>query len=349
MKRIATGLWTAAVGLILFQAALAQAANPHVVGWVNTFVPGGGQFLLGDYTLGATQLVLEGTTFGYGYALSPRQPITLDGVPESLEVETGSSFITSSSKKICVQWQIIGGKLTCTKTQTLKTSSTSTVYSDLPIENRNAAYADILQEFGLKYHMVNVFNAYREAAGTSELGQGIDTRSTKDLFLDPFRIYNVVNPWVGIPLVLLAGFTIRDYFQIVHSGVTQLQPMNGISNQLLAFNYEIWQPFGSGAPEEMFYRGFVQNEAYTLVSSPWFSIPVSTLAFTFSHEAAGRPTAAIAGAYLGYLAHRNHGNLAPGISLHFWTVVMLGIETIALTSRAQGYVPLRYVTFGIDF
>lgn len=341
-------LWACA-GLAFLAHSAAYAANYHLVGWFNTFVPGGGQLLLGRPTLAATQFALETATFGYGYSLSARTPLTIDGVPEDLQVVTGSSFITSSSKKVCVQWQVVNGHLTCVKTQTQTTSSSHTIFNTLPLDNRNAGYADILQEFGIKYHMVNVYNAYRDAAGSAHVGQGIDTRSTGDLFLDPFRPSNVFNPWVGIPLVLLAGYTIRDYGQQVHSGVQQLQPMNGISNELLAFNYEAWQPAGSGAPEEMFYRGFLQNEMYCLVPSPMFSIPMSTLAFTFSHSAPGRPTAAIAGAYLGYLAHRYHGNLGPGIALHFWTVVMLGIETIALTDVAQGYVPLKYVSFGFNF
>ncbi len=337
------------MGCLLSSVSQASTANYHLVGWFNTFIPGGGQFLLGRPVLGATQLVLEGTTFGYGYSLSKREPLTIDGVPEDLEVVTGSSFISSSTKIVCTQYKSVGGKLVCVKSQLETTQTTNNVLSNLPIDNRNAGYADILQEFGLKYHMVNVFNAYREAAHDPRIGQGIDMRPTGQMFLDPFRWSNLTNPWIGIPLLVLALYTIRDYGQTVHSGVTQLQPMNGYSNKLLAFNYEVWQPFGSGAPEEMFYRGFFQNEMYSVVPSPFFSIPMSTAAFAFSHASAGRPTAAVAGAYLGYLAHKYHGNLGPGITLHFWTVVMLGIETIALTDVAQGYVPLRYASIGFDF
>jgi len=325
-------------------SAEAFAVSYHVVGWFNTVVPGGGQYLLGHPLLGATQTALEGGTFGAGYAMSRLAPMTLDGVPEDLQVETGSTIFGRSRKQVCT---IVNGKKTC---ETKTVTSSSVDLDTHKVDNTKAGTADLLQEFGIKYHLVNVYNAYREAAGSTEIGQGIDSSSTKDLFLSPFRKKNLTNPWVFIPLTLLAGFTYRDYVMTARGGgITPLQPMTGFSNQLLAFNYQIAQPFGSGAPEEMFYRGFLQNEMYELVPSPFFSITMSTLAFAFSHSAPGRPTAAVAGAYLGYLAHRNHGELGPGITVHFWTVVFLGIETIAITSRAQGYMPLRYVTFDIIF
>lgn len=329
--------------------ARAEGPNYHLVGWLNTFVPGSGA-LLNDHPLEAgIQATAEVSTFLYGYNLSHRTPLTIDGVPEDLEVSRSNIFTSKTTTTICVQYKVVSGKLKCIKTGTSTTITNSLVQDTNPLDDRVAGYADILQEFGLKYHMVNVFNAYREAAGSAEIGQGIDQSSTNDLFLAPFRTENILNPWVYAPFLGMVGVIIEDYVSTVRSGVNSLQPMNGISNQLLAFNYEIWQPIGSGAPEEMFYRGFLQNEAYTLVPSPYFSIPLSTLAFSFSHAPAGRPTAAVAGAYLGFLANKNHGTLGPGITLHFWTVVLLGIETIALTARGQGYAPLRYIAFDLHF
>jgi hypothetical protein len=277
--------------------------------------------------------------------------MTLDGVPEDLQVETGSNLISSSKQQVCTQTEVVNGKVKCVPGHTVTSTSTSSTFvpSSTPLDNTSAGVADLLQEFGIKYHFVNVYNAYREAAGSTKVGEGIDSASTEEMFLSPFRMKNLLNPWVLAPLVLLAGYTFRDYLMISRGGISPLQPMTGLSNELLSFNYEIWQPFGSGAPEEMFYRGFLQNEMYELVPSPYFAIPMSTLAFAFSHSAPGRPTAGVAGAYLGFLAYHNHGKLGPGITLHFWTVVLLGIETIAITDRAQGFTPLRYVTFDIHF
>ncbi|MBC7396674.1 MAG: hypothetical protein H7333_04450, partial [Bdellovibrionales bacterium] len=66
-------------------------------------------------------------------------------------------------------------------------------------------------------------------------------------------------------------------------------------------------------------------------------IAMSSAAFSFSHSTEGRMGAAITGAYLGLLAHKNKGRLEQGISLHFWAVFILGIESAVLTFRAQNY------------
>src|SRR4051812_31646962 len=58
--------------------------SPHLIGWSNTFVPGAGQALLGNPGTAVVQFGLETTTFGYGYYLSKRSPLTLDGVPIDL-------------------------------------------------------------------------------------------------------------------------------------------------------------------------------------------------------------------------------------------------------------------------
>jgi hypothetical protein len=209
--------------------------------------------------------------------------------------------------------------------------------------------ADVLQEFGIKYHMVNTFDAYREAAiaeaahggpQLSQIGQGIDSRPTLDLFLDPFQPENLADPWVWIPLALVGGAVAVEYYTVQQGNTPNQQRLTPTSNFLYAFNYGIWQPIGSGAPEEMFYRGFLQNELHSLVPSPFFSIPLSTLAFSFSHApGSGRITSAVVGAYLGYLAYRFQGHLGRGITLHFWGDFLLGLESILLNNDAQRTTP----------
>jgi hypothetical protein len=66
---------------------------------------------------------------------------------------------------------------------------------------------------------------------------------------------------------------------------------------------------------------------------------MSTLAFSLAHSPEGRIGAAVSGAYLGYLAHRYGGRLGPGTAVHFWSVLLLDIETVLLTWHAQRRVP----------
>ena len=278
------------------------APNYHLVGWLNSVVPGGGQLLLGDYRLAGIQFGLEGVTFGYGYSLSALHPLTIDGVPDQLPEfrRPRSGTLTDLSKPL---------------------------------------YADMLQEFGIKYHMVNVFDAYREAAKRQGVTDGIDQTPTDKLFLKPFSMDALSDPWVYLPIGAIATYVLVDYFnaQGTQNRNARLTPY---SNFLYAMNYGVVQPFGSGVPEEMFFRGFVQNEIYDAVPSPWIAIPATATLFALAHAPGdGRWTAGLSGLYLGYLAYRNHGDLSPGITVHFWGVVLLGIETILLNNDAQHTTP----------
>ena len=279
----------------------------HLVGWANTFMPGAGQALLGNYGTAAFQLGYEGTTFALGYHLSSGSILTLDG------------FISHKP------------------TQRLRRTD------EVDIEDQ--LYGDILQEFAIKAHMVNTFESYRIAAfrnGKSPAGipAGIDDKPVLDLFLEPFNAKNLTNPYVYLPMTFIFFSTIADYVNQVSGGLAPLSRLTPYSNTLFGINQGVVQPMGSGAPEEMFYRGFVQNEAMAVVPSPYFAIPVSTALFTFSHAPGdGRPTAAVAGGYLGYLMYHNDGRLGPGIALHFWADVMLGLEEILLNGKGQRTTP----------
>jgi len=198
-------------------------------------------------------------------------------------------------------------------------------------------YADMLQEFGIKYHFVNTFDSYREAAKLNGVTEGIDQTSTGDLFMAPFKADNWESPWVWIPIASVAAYVTYDYINTVNNGSLNRQAvLSPYSNYLYSVNYLGVQPFGSGAPEEMFFRGFLQHEFYDAVPSEWFSIPLTTALFTFAHAPGnGRFTAAVAGSYLGYLADRNHGKLSQGITVHFWGDLLLGLETVLLNQKAQ--------------
>lgn len=287
--------------------------NYHLVGWSNVFLPGSAQLMLGNYTLGVAQGAVELGTFIWGYELSRLSPISLDGVPDELP-----SFSRQSRL----------GQTNINK----------------------ALYADMLQEIGIKTHFVNTFLAYREAAKDDpEASKRIDQRSLKDMFLGPLSLSAFEDPWVYVPGAILVIETGLVYF-IDRNTLGRGAVLTPYSNFLYGLNYGVLQPIGSGVPEEMFYRGFLQNELLSLVDSPFFAIPISSAAFAFSHQPGpGRLTAAVAGGYLGYLAYRYPGNLAPGITLHFWGAVMLGIQTILLNSDSQKSTPLGSTLVQINF
>ena len=286
--------------------------NDHLVGWLNTFIPGSGQCLLGNCLLGAGQATLEISTFWIGFHLSRKTPLTLDGAPERIPRYRSNRVYTAD------------------------------VNIDKGLE------ADLLQEFGIKLHMINTYNAYREAA---DVGQGIDQTTTGELFLAPFKTENLSNPWVYVPLGVSVGAILVDYFSSTRSiGAATIPRLTTSSNILYGATYGALIPLGSGVPEEMFYRGFFQNEMYRLAPSPYVAIPLSTLAYTFSHEAGiDRISAAITGTYLGYLAYRNHGQLSQGITFHFWADIASGVESFILLNKAESRAPVIATSAAISF
>jgi len=197
--------------------------------------------------------------------------------------------------------------------------------------------AEFLQEIGIKYHFMNVFNSYRQAylVNASDEGQGIDQHTTTDLFKAPFNTEVLSEPTVWVPLAITAVAISIDYASQMKN-LSPTQKFNTGTNFYTGLNQLVTYPIGSGVPEEMFYRGFLQNEFYHWVNSPFFSIPMSSLAFAFSHSPGLRWEAGLSGLYLGYLAYRNHGDLSSGIAVHFWSVVMLGVESLFLILHSQG-------------
>jgi len=273
--------------------------NYHLVGWTNAILPGGGQLLYGNYWQAGFEALYETSSFYLGYRLSNGDVFSLDGF------EAPRPGLRNRKLGVISMEDQLGGNM--------------------------------IQEFGIKAHMVNVFNNYRDAAlKNGAQNSWIDQTPTVDLFMKPFDKNVISDNWVWIPIAAVALSSGIDYYLQTKDSIAQTNRLTPTSNVMYAFNYSVWQSFGSGAPEEMFYRGFMQNEFQTMTSSPLAAIALTTVAFSFSHEPGdGRYTAAIAGSYLGYLAYRNHGNLGPGIAVHFWSEVILGIENFLLNHKGQ--------------
>ncbi|MGZ3700930.1 MAG: CPBP family glutamic-type intramembrane protease [Bdellovibrionota bacterium] len=344
MRSIQWPFWIL-VPALLFAGPAAAEPNYHLVGWVNTFVPGGGSYLLGNYGEGALETTLEVGTFAIGYNNSKRSPLTLDGVPEDLPAPSNRLSFKKSSSLVCTSGQ--GGKRVC---RTVTSTTSSSLIDNSSVNISKSLYADWLQEFGLKFHMVNVFEAYRKGAG-AELeyeSQKIDQTSTTDLFLAPFKWDNLKSYWVFPAVLVSAAALIYNYQTSSNDGsFGAISPLTLGSQRLYDFTYLGIFPVGSAAPEEMFYRGFLQNEFYHMVASPIFSVGMTTALYSFSHSSDERASAAATGAYEGIVTHANGGQLSKAIAFHFWANFLAGIYQIAVVRKESGKRPL--VSFSLKF
>lgn len=289
--------------------------NRHVVGWTNLLIPGSGQLLLGRPWRGLAELSFSVGTFSLGTALSGPGAYSLDGVQNELPSNKVGRF---------------------------RGTTESSVTAPL--------YAQILQQVGIKSHMTFVYLSYREAALRNGYKNRIDTSSESELFLAPFSAQQLINPWVWAPIAITGIAATVDYLISKKNDFPVVPRFTPYSNFLYTLDYQVTRPIGSSVPEEGFYRGFVQNEMYSVVDSPWFAIPASTLAFVFSHGPGyGRIGAAVAGLYLGSLAHKYNGDLKPGITVHFWSSLLLGIETVFLLHDSQATTPPTALSVQVNY
>ena len=274
--------------------------NPHLVGLGNLLVPGLGEGLNGNWLTAAGKASFEIGTFFTGYELADEKGIaSLDGIRETYVPFTRRKRGTTS----------IEGQM----------------------------YSNMLLEVSFKTHMTNTFLAYRDAWAARGVTEGLDQHTFFSGFEMPFESKNLTNPWVYVPLLLVTGGLVADYFMTERVDGQRLNPS---SNFLFASHYGILEPIGSGWPEEAFYRGYLQHEVTLATGAPALAIVAQAAAFALSHEAgAGQVSAFMVGTYLGYLAERFHGDLGPGVTLHFWGGLFLGIETILVSHRNQKSTP----------
>ncbi|MGZ3787378.1 MAG: CPBP family intramembrane glutamic endopeptidase [Bacteriovorax sp.] len=335
-----------ALNLLFLESAY---ANFHTVGWVNTFVPGGGRLMMGEYLEAGKEAALEVGTFGLGYSMSPDSSFTLDGTPIDYPTVGTYTFTSKRRQSYCSKYDPIRKRCLQYRNQTITTVNSAVDYNEK--DTTKPLTAAFLQEFGLKYHIMNAFFSYRDQYNLEggDPGQGIDQRSAKEMFKDPFRWEVLSSPWVYVPIALTSAFVYFDYRSQLNQTSQEITPLNGRSKAYLAFDQMIMYPIGSAAPEEAFYRGFVQNEFYYMVRSPYFSVPMSSLVFALSHSQDGWPSAFISGLYQGMLAYKNDGNLAYGNAVHFWGVVALGVETYVLTLLSQAKAPPVALKFNFTY
>ena len=199
----------------------------------------------------------------------------------------------------------------------------------------------ILQEFGFKYHFYNTFHHYQQASlALSESPREKENRQPlyqgtwKDILAAPFRWENIGSPWV-YPVVLLSSAVIAYNYH--HEPVQRVRVTTTPTSESLYGASQVFAiPYGGLIGEEPLFRGFIQREAQGYTDSVVASILMESTLFTLIHPNDLKATAFLSGLYYGYLVDKHHGNLEPGIAMHFWVNVVDGVFSYLLFRRAQG-------------
>lgn len=291
--------------------------NYHLVGLTGMLIPGAGQMLLGNYSLGLWELSAETGSFVWGYLKSPRVPMTLDGATSELPSCTDSPELCEENKP--------------------------------PVDIRPKLWADWAQEFGIKYHFTNVFVTYRAAAKASGVTKGIDQSPVPLLFLAPFNPKTLLSFYFLVPLGVETGLLYYNYLEVMRKNKPQIPLLTTTSTKLYRVSQFGMYPVGSAAPEEMFFRGFLQHEFYSLIPSPWFSIPVTSALFALCHDPDERYGAFAGGLLFGLQVYLRQNNLDLAIATHYWFVTLLGLENYFLLKSAHAANKQAKVQFSLAF
>jgi hypothetical protein len=208
-----------------------------------------------------------------------------------------------------------------------------------------AMTAEMLQQFGLKYHFYNTFYHYQQAVIADEASgrpdnnpQPIYRGDWKDMLAAPFQWKNVSSIW-SWPIILgVGGYLFYDF---KHSNVTRRTgSLTGSDFSLYGASELIAVPVGSSFGEDPLFRGFIEREVRGMTGSLWLAILAESIPFALLHS--DRPTAFGVGVYFGIEADALKGDLGPMMAAHFWINVVIGLLDYWTLKRSTGRdVPLN--------
>lgn len=218
---------------------------------------------------------------------------------------------------------------------------------DLPQNGNinNAALAQIMQQFGLKYHFYNTFYHYQQVAKANadterekSNPQPLYLGTESDIFKSPFQWKHLSSPWVWPVVLGGTAYLTLDYL----TSKTPRQNINfGASGQsLYAVGIVGANPVGSYMGEDPLFRGFIQREMIGMTGSVPVAIFTQSALFSILHE--NHANAFVVGVYLGIVTMNDHGSLGRAMAIHFWLDMMDGLYTYLKTRRDAGqYAPLN--------
>ena len=203
----------------------------------------------------------------------------------------------------------------------------------------NAAVAQTLQQFGLKYHFYNTFYHYQQVAEENadtahekNNPQPLYTGTAGDIFKAPFQWKNLDSWWV-LPVILGgAAYLTYDYA----TGTVQSQNLNFNSTGQAIYGFGIVgaNPVGSYMGEDPLFRGFMQREVIGMTGSIPLAVVTQSALFSILHE--NHANAFVVGVYLGIVTLENQGDLGKSMAIHFWLDMFDGLFTYLRTRRAAG-------------
>lgn len=269
--------------------------SPAWVGWSNLIVPGLGATVRGEAGRGLIEASTEIGLYYGGTFYAKEGAFTIDG-----------SVLVPNSKNIS-----------------------------------KPLLGQVMQETGLKLHMYNTFYHYQQASlhpfnadHMKEYQQPLYMGDWWDTLVAPFRLKNLKDPWVYLPIALSTGYLIYSYKK--ESVLKQNYRSSIGDDALYGVTEGLVIPIGSSFGEEVLFRGFIQREVRLYTNSAFLAIAAQSLLFTAMHPKKLKPSALAGGILYGLATNHFDGDLEPNIASHFWIDCINGLVEYLTFRRVQG-------------
>lgn len=202
-----------------------------------------------------------------------------------------------------------------------------------------AMTAQMMQQFGLKFHFYNTFYHYQQAVLEDEQNerersnpQPIYRGDWKDMLLAPFRWENVSSIWTWPIIAAVGGYLLYDY---TRAPIKRRASSFSRSDDLLFGASELISvPIGSSFGEDPLFRGFIEREVRGMTGSLILAVAAESTLFALLHE--DHLTSFGVGIYFGIEADQLKGELGPMMAAHFWINVIIGLLDYWSFRRSEG-------------
>jgi membrane protease YdiL (CAAX protease family) len=223
-------------------------------------------------------------------------------------------------------------------------------YGEYSRASRSSVYADTLGNPVLSTIFYSIYSSYRDAGG---LGEDKKNETLADISFSPFNPTILKNPLVFSPILVIA--LLAGYSNATYDGSNPILVPKSVKQDGSLVGSAFVSGISPAIGEEAFFRGYL-NYTYIQRFGPAAGLLSSGTMFMLAHEgnsdaASGRASRLFAGLYLGTIHYLSNYDIRPGVAVHFWYNLIIGLSELShykadhnydKTQREVYYMPIQF-------
>ncbi|GIX40581.1 MAG: hypothetical protein KatS3mg129_0314 [Leptospiraceae bacterium] len=308
------------------------------------FIPGLGQFLLGNETTGAAQLGLFLSFLGSSSSMTKR-PDYIPADERKIEFKIEDAIIADYLDKnnlLYKDYPLLSESQYDRLYRMIRYKKLIEInplleYGSYERMTYATAGSELLGQSAQHVLFYSVYSSYRDAGGIKPVS--MNQESYHDLAIAPFQPKYIFNRYFWIPigfLIALAGYETshppkNPQWTLLYPGMKRSGFMNF---------YVATISFNAGVSEEAFFRGFL-NHFFIKEMGLELGLTSSSVIFGLAHLGNGIGnviSATLAGFYFGYLHYKDNWDIRQSIAVHFWWDVIVFAVSLRYTKEDKNVV-----------